>query len=239
MKESEPGLPTILKIYKQAIASVPILKFSKVLVATSCILALIAYLKLENATVFLYALGVIIISFLCFLFSLFLQNNDPVIKFLKYLLVTCITITTAVAILGFAFFIIWGKPEFYNRWFSDQNTPKLDSTKRLIVSKNNVEKETAKPTAQLTTKKVSKKPQIKILLSIQLKEQTDGYSKIFVDGQEIPVLAESTKFNPRIELSANLLNKTLLIITSKGDTCISLLPSHIDPSLFRFIPNCD
>ncbi|HEX7846850.1 MAG TPA: FUSC family protein [Chitinophagaceae bacterium] len=126
---------SIVKIYKQAIANVPILKYSWVLIATVCILALAAFYKLDNADVFFYAIGVIIISFFAFLFSYLLKIPDAFIKWLLRILITCIVVALCVTVLGLASYIIWGKPEFYNRWFQKQSNVQIkDSTKFQLKS---------------------------------------------------------------------------------------------------------
>lgn len=118
----------LMKIYVQAVKNVPILKYSWVLIATICILSLAAYFKLENSDVFFYALLVIVISFLGFLFSYLLKTKDKFIRFLLYSLLTSLVITSGTAVLGLGTFIIWEKPKFYNRWFPNQSqSPKSDT----------------------------------------------------------------------------------------------------------------
>lgn len=106
----------ILNIYKQAVKNVPILRYSWILIATICILALTAFFKLNNSDVFIYAIWLIFISFLGFIFSYLLKTNDGFIKFLLRFLITCIVITISVIVLGFGTFIIWKEPDFYSIW---------------------------------------------------------------------------------------------------------------------------
>ena len=67
--------------------------------------------------------------------------------------------------------------------------------------------------------KVDKKDEIEI--SIQLKNELEGYELIKVDGKEAKILPNSTPANPRllIDSKAGIL-QTILIVTKKGDTCI-------------------
>lgn len=141
----------LISLYKQAIKNVPVLKYSWVLIATVCILALAAYFKLKNSDVFFYALLVIVISFLGFLFSYLLKTQEKFIRFLLYLLLTSLVITIGTAVLGFGTFIIWEKPAFYNRWFPNQShDPSGDTTKKIkadsvkIPQNNITQNDTAK-----------------------------------------------------------------------------------------------
>jgi hypothetical protein len=123
----ENDLPQVIRLYREAIRKVPILKYSWVIVCSACLFGIIGYLKLQNFHVFYFTLIVIILSFICFLFSLFSNEKDSFIKGVRYFLILCITITSAIAILGFGTFIIWAKPAFYKRWFPDLVSSK-DST---------------------------------------------------------------------------------------------------------------
>jgi hypothetical protein len=110
----------ILNAYKQAIKNVPILRYSWVFIATILILALAAYFKLNNSDVFFYAVGVILISFMGFLFSYLLKTKDNIIRILLYILISTIVISIGTAVLSFGSFIVWQKPDFYKRWFPNQ-----------------------------------------------------------------------------------------------------------------------
>ena len=128
MKKPDPNasspqihLTGVLKIYRQAIKNVPLLRYSWVLIATICILSLTAYFKLKNLDVFFFAFAVIIISVCGFLLSLLLDSNDIFIKVLSYFLTTCIVITIAIGILGFGSFIVCQRPQFYNQWFPNKS----------------------------------------------------------------------------------------------------------------------
>lgn len=233
--------------YKKAIANVPILKYSRIIVATIFILSLIAYFKLQNSIVFAYAFAVIFLSFIGFLFSLFLNNKDKIIKTLRYILVTCIVITTAIAVLGFGTFIIWQKPVFYKRWFPDRvdkliNTTKIDTTtKENNIHSDTLEKEKNK--SKTETIKVSKPSQNEtesksIIISIQLSQENKGYSEIFLNGKKVIPMLGSTKFNPRISVKSNNSDGELLIITNNGDSCYIKLPHNSNETFYRIIPNC-
>lgn len=112
----------IISIYKQAVKNLPILRYSWILIATICVLAFAAYFKLKNSDVFFYALLVIVISFLGFLFSYLLKTKEKFVKVLLYLLLLALVFTLVTAILAFGTFIIWEKPKFYNRWFPNQSS---------------------------------------------------------------------------------------------------------------------
>jgi hypothetical protein len=90
------------------------------LIATICILALAGYFKLKNSDVFYYALGVIVISFAAFLFSLLLKVNDLFIRILLYALLTCVIIVFCAAVLGFGYFIFTGQPKIYLNLYPDK-----------------------------------------------------------------------------------------------------------------------
>lgn len=111
----------IKRLYRESVRNVPLLKYSWVLVSTVCILALIGYFKLRNEEVFLYALAVLVICFLGFVFSLFLNKKDKVIRFALYLFVYSLILTMCIAVLGLGSFIIFERPSFYRRWFPTEN----------------------------------------------------------------------------------------------------------------------
>ncbi|WP_337965058.1 DUF2321 domain-containing protein [uncultured Flavobacterium sp.] len=110
-------LSSIIVLYKQAVDNVPILKYSWVIVATICLLALAGYFKLNNSDVFVYPFFVLVISFFAFVFSLLLKTEDRFIKIILYIFITCLIITIATAVLGFASYILFKEPVFYERLF--------------------------------------------------------------------------------------------------------------------------
>lgn len=118
---SDKQMTGLLKIYTLAVKNVPILKYSWVIAATICLLALAAYYKLSNSDVFFYAFAVLFISLFGFLFSYLLRTKDNFIKFLLYILLSTIVVTIGAAVLSFGSFILWEKPKFYSRWFPDNN----------------------------------------------------------------------------------------------------------------------
>lgn len=107
----------IKELYLKAVRNVPILKYSWILIATICLLTLTAYFKLKNSDVFFYAFGVLVISLIGFVLSYLTKSKDPTIKIAIYILIFSIVSTVAISILGFASFIFFGKPEFYQIWF--------------------------------------------------------------------------------------------------------------------------
>lgn len=115
-------LKPILDTYQKAVRNYPLLRYSWVLVATACILALIAYFKLRNSDVFFYAFVVIFISFIGFLLSSFKDKKDPYKNFLLNFLITCLVITMATGILGFGSFMVCQRPNFFVRWFPAVDT---------------------------------------------------------------------------------------------------------------------
>ena len=133
----------LLKTYRQAIKNVPLLKYSWILIATICILALTAYFKLKNADVFFYAFGVILVSFLGFLFSYLLKINDKFIRVLLRILIACIVLTIGAAVLGFGSFIFWKRPEFYRQWFPVQIN--ADTSKKQTTPESKILIEPAEP----------------------------------------------------------------------------------------------
>ena len=128
----------LIELYKQAVKNVPLLKYSWILIATICILALAAYFKLQNSDVFFYAFAVIAVSFFGFLFSFLLKVHDKFIRTLLYILISCIVLTVGTAVLGFGSFIIWKKPEFYARWFPNQTDPSKTTISDSVVVKDNI-----------------------------------------------------------------------------------------------------
>jgi hypothetical protein len=117
----------IISIYKQAVKNVPLLKYSWILIATICILTLAGFFKLKSAEVFLYALYVIGVSFLGFLFSYLLKTKDKFIRGLLYVLLGCIVLLISAIILSFLTYVLFEQPKFYDRWFSTQTSSKKDS----------------------------------------------------------------------------------------------------------------
>lgn len=115
------NLNWIIELYKEAIQFVPILRYSWVIIATICILTLTAYFKLQNTDVFIYAVGVIIISFLAFIFSTLLKTGELFIKVVLYFFIACLIFTMATAVLGLASYIVFQKPVFYERLFPNEN----------------------------------------------------------------------------------------------------------------------
>lgn len=123
MTDNNASHKSIMSIYKQAVKNLPLLRYSWVMIATICILALVAYFKLNNSDVFFYAFGVIAISFFTFLFSFFCsKTKDRFIRVLLYIMLSAIVLTTGVTILGFGSYIIWQKPVFFTKWFPEHNS---------------------------------------------------------------------------------------------------------------------
>ncbi|MDR0794332.1 MAG: Ig-like domain-containing protein [Chitinophagaceae bacterium] len=114
----------LFNIYNQAIKNFPLLKFSKVIIAAIAILAIVGYFKLNSKTVIYYAIGVMFISFLGFLFSYLLTNrNNKYIRFLIYFLLSCIIIVIGSVILLFGVYIVTGKHiTFFNKIFNKDTT---------------------------------------------------------------------------------------------------------------------
>ena len=77
-----------------------------------------------------------------------------------------------------------------------------------------------------------------VTLSIQLSQKSNGYSSLFLDGEKLEVLPESTMYNPRIEVKNYTGKGLILIITNIGDSCWTSLPHKNSSNLFRIIPNC-
>ena len=100
----------ILKTFREAVKNVPLLKYAWILIATICILCLIKFFQLKIEDVFLSALGVLLICFLGFAFSLFLIKNDPLIKVAKYVIIYILLSLFALAAGRCGYLIIEGKP---------------------------------------------------------------------------------------------------------------------------------
>jgi len=228
----------ILKYYYESIENIPILRYSRILIATIFILSLIAFFQLNNRDVFFYAVAVTFISFLSFIFSHLIKSQKKIIQIALYIIIYSIVITMTVCILGFASFVIFEKPNFYKRWFPDQAKLNTDSS---VTSRNNklnllLEEKGKK---SIRKEKIMAQNSKLNVVSIQLKEESLGYSKIFLDGKLITPLVESTRFNPRIEMPDNYEgNRRLIILTMRGDSCQLILPSKINYSTFRLVPHC-
>jgi len=119
----EGGFKKIIDLYKESIQNFPLLKYSWVLVATICILALTAYFKLRNIDVFSYVFAVLFICFVGFSLSLLIRQSVIYLKILLYAFITCLIFAMCSAILGFGYFIFFNKPQFFSQWFPDQNKP--------------------------------------------------------------------------------------------------------------------
>lgn len=121
-------LNTILDLYRESVKRVPILRYSWVLVSTICILSLAAYFKLQTVDVFVYALAVLIISFLSFVFSQFLKTKDITIRISLYIFTYGIIITMTALVISFGSFVIFKQPEFYKRFFKETNDAQSNPT---------------------------------------------------------------------------------------------------------------
>jgi hypothetical protein len=237
MTLEQNNTPKLLKLYREAIANVPILKYSWAVIAASIVLAIVANLKPQNRTVFLYTIVVILVSFFGFLVSLLSRSDKPYIVFLRYFLMTCIVITMATVMLGFATFVFLNYPEFYKRWFPDQHVPVVDTASRR-QSHDSSRTNNSAPQVFKNRSTTKKKSNADKILSIQLSSESEGYSKIYIEGTEVNALAESTKFNPRIDVSPYATSSQILIITKRGDSCFSVVPVVIDSNTYRIVPNC-
>src|SRR5690242_19881536 len=109
-------IKSLLKYYREAIKNVPLLKYSKLIIVTTIILALIAYFKLKNEQVFLYAFLVLFLTFLTFVCAQLAQSKDKIMRFAFYIVTYCVVITMSITILSFASFLLFEKPAFYERW---------------------------------------------------------------------------------------------------------------------------
>ena len=123
--QNKTNFKSILDLYRQAIKNVPLLKYSWVLIATICILTITAYFKLKNSDVFYYGIGVLVISFLGFVFSFLTRTKDIVVRISLYILVYCIIGTLGAVAVSFGVFIFKGKPEFYERYFPIQSDKEI------------------------------------------------------------------------------------------------------------------
>ncbi len=140
----------LTRSFKLAVKNVPILKYSWVLIATICILALVSYFRLQNADVFFYAILVLFISFLGFVFSYLLTKSDKVVRSSLYVIIICIAITIGTTVISFGTYIIWGVPSLYNKLFPADAVPKeknSDSLSKrdidfLITGKDSVTRDT-------------------------------------------------------------------------------------------------
>jgi hypothetical protein len=225
----------LLSFYYQAIGNVPILKYSRVIIVTILILAIAGYFKLKNSDVFLSAIVVILISFLAFLFSFLLKTKDLFIRRTLYLLISAIIVTMSAFILGFGFFIFSQKPTFYKRWFPDhsQTATMTVNNKNLNDTNANSDKIDSNTKSNFKNRPTAKTK----IISIQLSNETGGYNLIYLDGNRIDPLPESTTFNPRLEIN-NEDKGELKITTKNGDTCITYLPEKINSDIIRIVPNC-
>ena len=120
-KRDTPNL--ILKLYRESVKNMPILKYSWSLIAAICILALIGFFQLKNKDVFFYVLAVLFISFLGFVllfYRFLLKKGDKVIRIALYIFIYSLIVTMCAAVLGFGSFIFTGKPHFYKNWFPNE-----------------------------------------------------------------------------------------------------------------------
>ncbi|HVI44588.1 MAG TPA: hypothetical protein VM802_06950 [Chitinophaga sp.] len=82
-------------------------------------MALIALFRLETASVFFYAIGVILISFLGFVFSYMINPNDYFTMCVLRAIIASIGIVIIAFILGLGAFIFIKQPDFYYRIFPE------------------------------------------------------------------------------------------------------------------------
>lgn len=237
----------LIKYYNQAVSKIPFLKYTRIILVTALVLAIIAYLKLKNVDVFFYAFVVLFLTFLTFLLAQLTNSKEKTIRIAFYIVVYCVVITICTALLSFATFIIIEKPVFYQRWFPQENLSKdttaktkdlNNSTKVILNDSLHSAKSPSKslPIGNSNEDEIHNK---KAEISIQLSEKSNGFSKIFINGEEAFALPNSTKLNPRIEIENNSITKKILIITSDGDSCFTILPASFDKNFFRLVPNCN
>jgi hypothetical protein len=210
--------------------------------ATIFILSVAAFLKLKNSDVFIYAFILLFICVLGYVFSIVMRPKDTIGKVALYILVMSIVITTSVITLSFGSYILFQKPAIYGRWFDEKIETIIDSSSQSRDSSlNNVsitEKNMVNSHKKTKERKVLTNETNERSVSIQLSEKSNGYYTIFLDGKRIYPTAESTKFNPRLEIKNYQGQGIILIVTNSGDSCWTALPNKMDSTLYRLIPNC-
>jgi len=224
----------ILKLYRESTKNVPVLKYSWVLIATICILALVGYFKLKNEDVFLYALYVLLISFLGYVFSALLKNRDKPIRIALYTFVYSLIVAMCAMVLSFAYFILFAKPTFYKRWFSDKSIS-------IISSKKNSEDSVQKMPYRFENVNSNKKPNTENFKSFKILPSGNFNLEKMISKDGYVVSNKNANYSIKITFSGNLeeVSKNLYrypggfaIIKINGVDCMSLEDKIIPPTFF-------
>lgn len=118
-----------IAMYQRATSNSSLLKHSKVLTAAIPLVAIIGYLKLKDTHIFLFAFGILAISFTAYLLSNFLKKGDKVVKTANHILILTITLFLVFTISSFSAFIIMGKPAFFVPYFREVTNEKVTNEK--------------------------------------------------------------------------------------------------------------
>lgn len=137
----------IIKLFREAVKQVPLLKYGWVVIGTICVLALAGFFSLDPAAVFGWSLAMIGLSVLSFVFSYLLRTRDSFVKILLRLLIACIVIMVSTYILSLGSFLIWERPKLIGHIFQVV-IPALDTTG---VNTTSTGSTTYSPTAPIDT----------------------------------------------------------------------------------------
>lgn len=117
---SQNYLQQLVSLYRLSIKNVPILKYSWVIISAICIMAIIALFKLDPLDVFLFTVGLLLLSFLGFVFSNLIKGKDKPIRIALYIIIYAIVLTLSVLVLSFGSYVIFEKPKIFDLLFVDK-----------------------------------------------------------------------------------------------------------------------
>lgn len=240
-----------LLILKEAIKKVPFLKYALGIVGVAAAIAIIKSFEIDNYHIPAISICVFLgLMLLLVIFSKIASSKDNALKYAGYVLIyVTVTIICAVSILfTTSIFFDFPKP-FYDYPFFKQelvfkqnvDTILKDNGKNKLDNTSKIQKE---PRKQINATSAKKAQTIngRLEISIQLKNSSEGYNSIKVNGKVAELLASSTPFNPRIFVASNSENAQLIeIIMKNGDTCIIKKIFDKEKEQYfpiRFVPDC-
>ncbi|MDX2001451.1 MAG: hypothetical protein SFW35_03415 [Chitinophagales bacterium] len=124
-------LQQLISLYQLSVRNVPILKYSWVIISGICLMAIIALFKLDPFEVCLFTIGVLVLSFLGFIFSSIVKGKDKPIRIALYIVIYAIITTLSVVVLSFGSYIIFESPKIFDLFFVEQSIVKEPLNKLL------------------------------------------------------------------------------------------------------------
>lgn len=234
------------KIIARATRAVPFVKYALGLLGIIAVISIVKALGISLRFAFWGCIIILCLMLILFLLARLSEAETKTIKGPSSVLLWGIVILFTLTIFSLFSSVFFKYPLDLCKWLD----PSCGNNKNIVLAKNdtvnkkkNLEVDTLsrelKPKFSSPGKGIKKQTTSIITVSIQLKNETNGYKRIFLNGALITVLPESTKYNPRIQINNPTGKEELIIITNNGDTCMSSIKSNVDSSTYRIIPNCN